>query len=127
MVKKIMVFGTFDRLHPGHEFVITEALRRGAVTVIVARSKNVQKIKGRLPRETDDERIAAIRDKFPEAVVLAGDQTDFLAPVRTLRPDLILLGYDQRLPPNVTQQDLAPASIERLAAHEPERYKSSLR
>lgn len=121
-----MIFGTFDLLHPGHEFVLKEAMKRGDVTVIVARDANVQRIKNRSPAETEQQRVDAIRKKFPTVSVALGDASDFLVPVRSVKPDLILLGYDQKLPPGVDEVSLE-CHIERLPAHEPERFKSSLR
>lgn len=121
-----MIFGTFDLLHPGHEFVIAEATKRGDVTAIVARDSNVERIKGRFPIETEEQRMDAIRNKFPDVSVVLGDASDFLVPVRTAKPDLILLGYDQKLPPGVDESMLG-CPIERLPAYEPERFKSSLK
>ncbi|HRH93516.1 MAG TPA: adenylyltransferase/cytidyltransferase family protein [Candidatus Peribacteria bacterium] len=122
---KVMIFGTFDKFHPGHEFVLREALKRGDVTVIVARDANVERIKGKAPRYDERVRVAAIKTAFPAANVRLGDDADFLSPVRKFAPDLILLGYDQRLPPGVSDADL-PCAVERLPAFEPQKYKSSL-
>ncbi len=124
-MQKVMVFGTFDGLHPGHIFVMTEAQKRGQVTVIVARDDNVQAIKGRLPAKREEQRIRALKKKFPACTVLLGDRMDFLSPVRALKPDLILLGYDQLLPPGVREEDLT-CPIERLPSFHPHQYKSSL-
>jgi FAD synthetase len=123
---RILVSGTFDDLHPGHLFVISEAAKRGELWVIVARDSNVMKIKGHAPLQNEQERIAAIQKEFPAAHVVLGDDRDFLKPVREIAPDLILLGYDQKLPPDVKEEDL-PCPIERLSAFHPEVYKSSLR
>lgn len=121
-----MIFGTFDLLHPGHLFVLEEATKLGSVTVIVARSKNVERMKGKKPSQSEQKRMEAIQTSFPFATVFLGDDTDFLAPVRAIHPDLILLGYDQRLPPGVSEDDLRPAIIRRLPAFRPERFKTSL-
>lgn len=120
-----MIFGTFDRLHPGHEFVLHEAMKRGEVTAIVARDHHVKKIKNRTPVDDENARVAAIRKKFPMIDVRLGNEKDFLAPLREVKPDLILLGYDQKLPPGVSDTDL-PCNVERLPAFHPERFKSSL-
>ncbi|MEQ1849472.1 MAG: adenylyltransferase/cytidyltransferase family protein [Candidatus Peribacteraceae bacterium] len=119
-----MVFGTFDWLHPGHLSLIEQARNTGEVIVIVARDLNVERIKGRVPDQNEEVRVNAIRIAVPDVTVILGDQKDFLTPIRTHRPDLILLGYDQRLPPGVEERDFG-CSIERAKPHEPERYKSS--
>ena len=123
---KVLMFGTFDRLHPGHEFVLEEGLKRGELHVVVARDITVEKIKGRKAKQSQEDRIQAIQEKFPKANVVLGTSGDYLQPVKAIAPDLILLGYDQKLPPGVGLEDL-PCSVERLEAFEPERFKSSLR
>ncbi|TSC60033.1 MAG: glycerol-3-phosphate cytidylyltransferase [Candidatus Peregrinibacteria bacterium Greene0416_62] len=122
----VLVFGTFDRLHQGHEFVLHEGLKRGELHVVVARDSTVKRIKGRSAEQSEQERVDAIQKKFPKANVVLGDNENYLKPVRTIDPDLVLLGYDQKLPPGVTIEDFF-CPVERLGAFEPERFKSSLR
>jgi len=123
---KVLLFGTFDFLHPGHLFVLSEGRKRGDLHVVVARDATVERIKGRLPAHSQDERKAAIEKEFLDAVVMLGSDTgDYLQPVREVQPDLILLGYDQRLPPGVSEADL-PCRVERLPSFQPDKYKSSL-
>src|SRR3989344_5704942 len=102
----ILVFGTFDHLHPGHRFILSEAEKRGALHVVIARDSNVQKMKGRLPQQNETERLSTLQKAYPNADVRLGDAEDFLVPVREVKPDLILLGYDQKLPPGITEGDL---------------------
>ncbi len=123
---RVLLFGTFDHLHPGHLFVLDEAAKRGEVFVVIARDTNVERIKGRSPDESEEQRKAAVMAASPGAAVFLGDPENFLVPVREIRPDLIVLGYDQRLPPGVTDADL-PCPVERLPAHHPDQFKSSLR
>jgi FAD synthetase len=123
---RVLLFGTFDHLHPGHEFVIREAMRRGDVTVIVARDRNVQRIKKRKSEQSEQQRLQFLRDAFPSITAMLGDSDDFLAPVRNIEADLILLGYDQALPPGITEGDLG-CPVERLPAYRPEEFKSSKR
>jgi FAD synthetase len=106
--------------------LLSEAGKRGDLHVIVARDANVKRIKGRLPKQNERERVKAVQDTFQDADIRLGDEADFLAPVREIQPDLILLGYDQKFPPGVSEEDL-PCPTERLPAFEPERWKSSLR
>lgn len=123
---RVLMFGTFDHLHPGHEFVLNEGLKRGELHVVVARDETVERIKGHRPEQSQQLRMQAISDRFPRAVVILGDTADYRKPVWALEPDLILLGYDQKLPPGVEPKDL-PCPLERLEAFEPENYKSSLK
>lgn len=123
---RVLVFGTFDHLHPGHLFLLNEAKSRGDLGVIIARDANVARIKGMRPDQNEDERRRAVEQAVPGSSVMLGDREDFLVPVRAFQPELIILGYDQKLPPGVSEHDL-PCPIERLSAYEPEKYKSSLR
>ncbi len=120
-----MVFGTFDLLHEGHLFVLSEAMKRGDVTVIVARDDHVKEFKGKSPVGSQEERMDVLKKRFPMATVELGDEKDFLMPVIRTKPDLIVLGYDQRLPPGVSFGHF-PCFIERLPSFSPEKYKSSL-
>lgn len=122
---RVLIFGTFDGLHPGHQFVVASALARGDVTIVVARDATVRRIKARQPRWNEGRRVAELQAKYPSAQVVLGHPDDFREPLRLYRPDVILLGYDQRLPPGVSEADL-PAPVERLPAHHPDKYKSSL-
>jgi len=121
---RVLVFGTFDRLHPGHRFLLAEASARGELTIVVARDATVQRLKGRAPHQAEDERCGAIASAFPVAHVVLGHPSDYLEPVRAVQPQLIILGYDQALPPGVTVGDF-PCRVERLPAFHPERFKSS--
>lgn len=121
-----MVFGTFDDLHPGHRYLLSKASERGEVFVIIARDANVERLKGHKPLQSEDVRRQAIEDAFPQMHVMLGDSHDFLARIHEVKPDLVLLGYDQKLPPQVTEEDLG-APIERVDAFEPHLHKSSLR
>ncbi|MFH0770015.1 MAG: adenylyltransferase/cytidyltransferase family protein [Candidatus Peregrinibacteria bacterium] len=121
---RALVFGTFDRLHPGHRHFLEKALTFGELWIVVARDRTVKTIKGKMPMQSEEERRRAVAQAFPSAHVILGDENDYLAPVRAVQPDRILLGYDQSLPPGVDERDL-PCPAERLTPFEPERWKSS--
>lgn len=123
--KKVLTFGTFDHLHEGHKAYLQYAASKGELFIIVARDANVEHIKGRRPDQPEQERIEALRSAFPHANVRLGDETDYLAPIRDVQPDLIVMGYDQKLPPSISENSL-PCPVERADSHYPEKYKSSL-
>ncbi|MCA9370668.1 MAG: adenylyltransferase/cytidyltransferase family protein [Candidatus Peregrinibacteria bacterium] len=122
---KILTFGTFDYLHPGHIAYLSEAASKGDLFIIVARDSNVRHIKGEAPDHTEEERIAALQEAFPDAQVRLGDTEDYLRPVFEINPDCIVLGYDQTLPPGISEKDL-PCPIERAQPHRPDEFKSSI-
>jgi FAD synthetase len=122
---RVIVFGTFDNLHAGHNFLLNEASARGDLFIVVARDKNVEHIKGKPPKQNEDERRTALQDAYPNAKVRLGDMDDYAAPLREIQPDLLIFGYDQELPPGFTEKDV-PCSYERIEAFQPEKFKSSL-
>jgi len=124
-MKTVLVFGTFDLLHRGHLHFLREAEKLGVLYVAVACDCNVEKIKGSAPAQKQEQRKEAVANALPDAHVLLGDKNDYLAPIRLIQPDMIVLGYDQKMPPGLTM-DTLPCPVKRLEAHQPEKYKSSL-
>jgi FAD synthetase len=120
----ILIFGTFDQFHAGHRYVIEEAMALGNLTVVVAQDENVKRMKGFYPEQNEDERVRFLRKKYPDAQLALGHESDFFDPIRRIQPDLIVLGYDQAMPPGIHEEDL-PCTVKRLDAFEPEKWKSS--
>jgi FAD synthetase len=122
----VLVCGTFDHFHEGHRALVREALTHGDVTVLVAQDATVRAMKGFSPDGSLEERMQHIVQAFPSVRVVAGHPTDMMASVREIKPDLLLLGYDQKLPPPLSLEDLRHLRVLRAEAYFPERYKSSL-
>lgn len=122
---KVVTFGTFDHLHEGHKAYLQFAQAKGDLYIIVARDKNVEHIKGAKPDNEEQDRVQAVQAAFPNAVVELGDAENYLKPLANIEPDLIVLGYDQQLPPGISEADL-PCPVERAQSHNPGEFKSSL-
>lgn len=146
----IMVFGTFDNLHPGHQDYFRQAWRGGVsgakkvkapaaasgrveMIAVVARDKNVLKIKGRAAQEDEKTRAKKVRAAWRElgikGRVILGAVRDRWAVLKKYRPDIICLGYDQktdwrRLKVEITKS-CPDCKIKKMKAHHPEKYKSS--
>jgi len=127
----VMAFGTFDLLHPGHKYFLKQAKKYGnRLIVVIARDSTVKQIKGKLPRQTENQRLGAILSlKLADKAVL-GNLTDKYAAVKKYRPDVICLGYDQtnftdQLDPELAKLKLA-AKIIRIKPFKPHQYKTSI-
>lgn len=124
--KKVLVAGTFDRFHKGHQFFLKQARSYGTeLHVIVACENNVQKIKNKTPQESEYTRFTTIQKYTEVTRAYLGDPKDFLALPRQIQPHVICLGYDQTPPEKLTEA-FPHIPIIRIPAFFPDRYKSSL-
>ncbi|MFH1366784.1 MAG: adenylyltransferase/cytidyltransferase family protein [Patescibacteria group bacterium] len=130
---KVLVFGTFDYLHPGHRSFLKQAKKLGNfLTVVVACDHTIKHLKKITPHHREKQRVKMVKTlKICDQVVLG--QHDFKKKydiILKLKPDIIALGYDQKffiknLPAVIKKMD-KPCRIVRLKAYRPEKYKSSI-
>jgi FAD synthetase len=104
-MRKVVATGTFDILHPGHLFYLTESRRLGdELYVIVARDVNVKhKPPPILPEE---QRLRMIRALKPVDHAQLGDIHDMFRPIDEIRPDVITLGYNQHFDEQELDEEL---------------------
>lgn len=96
-VKKVLVAGTFDILHPGHIFLINEAAKLGEVYVIVATDKNRKRFSGRLPIVPEEQRLEVIKGlKNVKEAKLGRKDNNTLLTISEFNPNIILLGPNQK-------------------------------
>ena len=95
-VKTVMIFGTFDILHQGHLNLFKQARKYGdRLVAVVARDARVKNIKSRESLYTEKERKYFLEQiRLVDKVVL-GDTKDVYKRIREIKPDVIVLGYDQ--------------------------------
>ena len=93
----VLVFGTFDLLHEGHERFLAEAGRRGdRLVALVARDDFVRLFKGKPARHSEEERRSRLVERgLVDAAQLSDPVPGTYEAVLRLAPDLICLGYDQ--------------------------------
>jgi len=105
--KRIVVAGTFDILHPGHVFLITEAAKLGEVIVVVARDGNVMHAKGHSVIVPEEQRLFMVQAlKGVSKAILGNPGLDFLAIIEELDPDILLLGPNQKMSIEQVQEEL---------------------
>lgn len=93
-MKKIVATGTFDILHPGHVYFLSESKKLGdELWVIVSREKNVRhKPK---PIVSEEQRLKMIQSLKCVDHAILGDKDDMYKPIAEIDPDIITLGFNQ--------------------------------
>ncbi len=102
---RVVATGTFDIIHPGHIRFLEEAKKLGdELIVIVAREKNVRhKPKPIIPEEQRRRVVEALK---PVDRAILGDEHDMFKPIIELKPDIIVLGYDQHFDEKKLEEEL---------------------
>ena len=126
----VLCFGTFDNLHPGHEFYLKAARQHGdRLVVIVSRDETVRSVKGKLPIQTERERLGAVSNLSYVDEAKLGYTGDKMRVVQEVNPDVICLGYDQTSFVDELKRYLRERreeiTVVRIPSHHPEEYKSS--
>ncbi len=130
-MKKVMLFGTFDILHKGHENLFKQARKYGDFLIAcVARDKNVKNFKGCFPFFKEKQRLLNLKkSQWPDRVCL-GDKKNFLKPILRHKPDIICLGYDQKIPVKELRKKLKGKKLNikfiKLKSFKSYLYKSSI-
>jgi FAD synthetase len=127
----VLVIGTFDGLHPGHEDYFRQAKALGdRVVALVARDQTVVSVKGQLPRINEERRRKTVEEHPLVDSAVLGDTDDRLKVVCNVDPDVVLLGYDQQAFTENLNEDLKKRGLDcrvvRAEPFYPEVYKSSL-
>lgn len=130
---RIMVFGTFDMIHPGHEHLFRQAralARDPYLIVSVARDSAVRRIKGMSAHTSEGDRREKLANHTLVDEAILGDEEGYIAHILAAAPDIIALGYDQEGEyVDSLEEDLRAAGaslrVVRLLAHLPEMYKTS--
>lgn len=99
MKKKIILTGgKFNKIHPGHVWLLKKAKKLGHLIVVLAHD-----VHNKRPYAVSAEK----RRKQLEALgvadkVVIGDKRKFVKVVKKYKPNVIVLGYDQKIPDEET-------------------------
>jgi FAD synthetase len=128
--KKVMCFGTFDILHPGHLNYFQQAKKYGDYLIVVIARDKTKKLQNRQTIFNEKERVQIIQNlKLVDEAVL-GSLNNKLKVINDKKPDILCLGYDQEINKDKLKQGLAKSNlfpiIKRLKPYKEHKYKSSL-
>ena len=94
--KIVLAGGVFDIIHPGHIHTLNAAKALGGVLVVaIATDKTAQKMKKRPPLHNQELRRELVSYLSMVDKAIIGHEDDIFEPVKEIKPDIIVLGYDQ--------------------------------
>lgn len=98
VMKKILIGGKFNQVHLGHLWLLRKAKRMGRLIVVLAHDKHNKR-----SYATSSKLRKKSLEKFRLAdKIVVGSSSGFVGVVKKYKPDVIVLGYDQKLPDRVT-------------------------
>lgn len=90
---KVLIFGKFEILHPGHIYLMVKAQKEGAVTAILESDENIKKIHNFTPYYNEKDRKDKLL-KYNIKVCIRRNK-NFEDIIKKQKPDLLYLGHDQ--------------------------------
>lgn len=129
-MKSVMCAGTFDIIHPGHLYYLSESKKYGdKLIVVVARDETSKSFKGKNPIHNEKERLESVRMlKIVDKAVL-GRKGNIFNIIEEIKPDVICLGYDQKVQKQELEDELKKRGIKaeviRIGPYMQNVYKSS--
>ena len=94
--KIILAGGVFDIIHPGHIHTLNAAKALGSTLVVaIATDKTAQKMKKRPPLHNQELRRELVSYLSMVDKAIIGHEDDIFETVKEIKPDIIVLGYDQ--------------------------------
>ena len=94
--KTVLAGGVFDIIHPGHIHTLNAAKALGDILVVaIATDKTAQKMKKRPPLHNQELRRELVNCLTMVDRAIVGHENDIFETVKEIKPDIIVLGYDQ--------------------------------
>ena len=108
---RVMASGVFDILHAGHISYLEQAKAMGdELVVVVACDSTVRKRKHE-PITPEAMRARIINALKPVDVTVIGNDGDMFRTIEEIRPDIIVLGYDQAFSEAELKKELKKRNI----------------
>ena len=95
-LRVVLAGGVFDIIHPGHISTLNAAKALGDVLVVVVATDNTAvKMKKRRPIHSQEQRQELVNSLSVVDLCLIGQENDIFKTVNLVKPQIIVLGYDQ--------------------------------
>ena len=104
---RVMASGVFDILHTGHISYLEQAKALGDELYVVVASDNTVRKNKHEPITPERMRVRIVSALKPVDVAMIGnDSGDMFAILDEIRPDVIVLGFDQKFDENTLSEEL---------------------
>ena len=95
-LRVVLAGGVFDIIPPGHRHTLKAAKAVGDILVVaIATDKTAQKMKKRIPLHNQELRRELVDCLSMVDVAIVGHENDIFETVKMVKPEIIVLGYDQ--------------------------------
>lgn len=109
-MKKIATFGVFDIIHSGHVRFLERCKRLAKFSkliVVISRDSTVLREKNKKPLMSEEDRRYIVQSLKPvDKAILGKEGKDKLKIVEEIKPDIIVLGYNQSVNEKELEKEL---------------------
>ncbi|MCX6780548.1 MAG: FAD synthase [Candidatus Magasanikbacteria bacterium] len=128
--RRVMCFGTFDIIHPGHVKFLEAARQLGdELYVVISRDERRESLQGKRPINSEKNRLFVVQNIKPVTQALLGDKKNILTALKKIDPSIIALGHDQTFGIDVLKkwcsEQKAPPIIKRMPAYNRAEFSST--
>lgn len=134
-MQKVLVFGSFDLIHPGHIYFFKKARALGDYLIVCLARDNIYKLqKNRKPLFAERERKKILESlKYIDEVIFGDTDLRKIADyniIKKIKPDVIALGYDQKIDnkkiAEINKKLNKGIKIVKIRANKPKIYSSNI-
>ena len=104
----VFTAGCFNRLHPAHVLMLEAARSYGKRLVVVLAHDSHNRKPNAVPAKT---RLARLKSLGVADAIIVGRPDSFVRSLRRVKPDVLALGHDQRLPDQDTAREIRKMKI----------------
>ncbi|MFA6952305.1 MAG: adenylyltransferase/cytidyltransferase family protein [Candidatus Methanomethylophilaceae archaeon] len=108
---RVMASGVFDLIHPGHISYLEQAKKYGDELIVVVACDKTVREKKHEPITPEDMRAKIVGSLKPVDKAIVGNQGDIFETVKRIRPDVIVLGFDQKFDEQQLSEELAKRGL----------------
>ena len=106
-----MASGVFDIIHTGHISYLEQARAMGDELVVVVACDSTVRRRKHEPITPENMRARIIDSLKPVDMTVIGNDGDIYRTIEKIRPDIIVLGYDQAFDENELKKELKKRNI----------------